>query len=702
MKKIFALATLLVAALALTNCSKEETVTPAVEKNFTVYADLGATRTIADGYTTSWASGDAMNIWHAVAGETTYTHDGEFTLTDAELGAFDGTVTGVEEGTSYDWFAFYPYQSFNSSKTPAYTAYYAIAAQTQQQTGDNNTTHTSNAPLYGVVKGGSSVAPEFSMKHLSSMLKIKVTNLVDEAISVKSIVVATESSKITGTFHVDMTGEAPAYTSSGDTYTFTTATLNVAEGGDLAAEGGSADYYLTICPFTAAEGETLTVTVTNNGDEVCERTYTLNGKTFNPGKVTTLNFDFEANAEMEWTTIADIHAATAEGTYNIQNATVVAVGKYNSLLYDGTGYLFSYQNLGVAVGDVINITNALTSTYGERQIKSGATVEKIGTTTVEHPEATVLADGAAFDDHAANYTVGDYVTVNATKIASGNYVNFYVAGASKTGSLVTPASDMTVPYNVPVAITGYTCYLNGSYFYFFATNIEVLPYLNVNTSAMNWGANAVDAKTVTVSSNIEGWTVQSAAEWVTAEKTNETTLTITPKAHETGEAQTGTVVLQHATEGIVVTINISRDAAGAAVTVMEESFDAVTTGDNTTSSGSSNAWTGNDNFPTVSTAYCAGGAVRIGKSKGTGYILSKELDLSSPFKVTLQLKGWSSVEGSVKVTVGEVSQTITYTETMTGDFGEYSVSFDAATANSTVKIETTAKRAFIGHVLITK
>lgn len=573
MKKIFALATLLVAALALTNCSKEEAVTPAVEKNFTVYADLGATRTIADGYTTSWASGDAMNIWHAVAGETTYTHDGEFTLTDAELGAFEGTVTGVEEGTSYDWFAFYPYQSFNSSKTPAYTAYYAIAAQTQQQTGDNNTTHTSNAPLYGVVKGGSSVAPEFSMKHLSSMLKIKVTNLVDEAISVKSIVVATESSKITGTFHVDMTGEAPAYTSSGDTYTFTTATLNVAEGGDLAAEGGSADYYLTICPFTAAEGETLTVTVTNNGDEVCERTYTLNGKTFNPGKVTTLNFDFEANAEMEWTTIADIHAATAEGTYNIQNVTVVAVGKYNSLLYDGTGYLYSYQDLGVAVGDVINITNALTSTYGERQIKSGATVEKIGTTTVEHPTPEVIADAAAFNALTSNYTVGQYVTIYASNLSIGSYLNFFVDGGSKTGSFITPSdtAELVALNGLPAKITGYVCYLNSSnFFYVFMTDIEALPYLKVSENSLSWNADDIKTKAVTVSSDAEGWTVQSAPEWVEAVYGNATTLAVTPQVNTVAEERSGVIVLKHATEDITTEVAVSQGAAGAAAVYTAE------------------------------------------------------------------------------------------------------------------------------------
>lgn len=62
--------------------------------------------------------------------------------------------------------------------------------------------------------------------------------------------------------------------------------------------------------------------------------------------------------------------------------------------------------------------------------------------------------------------------------------------------------------------------------------------------------------------------------------------------------------------------------------VLSENFSALTSGDNTTSSGSATAWTGNALFPTVVNAYQAGGAVRLGKSNATGSITSKTLDLS--------------------------------------------------------------------------
>ena len=567
MKKIFALGWMLVVALALTNCSKEETYAPTVDKDFVVYANLDESRTVADGYTTSWADGDNLSIFHAVAGEATYVSDGEFTLKNVEAGTFEGTVTGVEEGAAYDWYAYYPYDSHVTSPANTGAGYIEIAKQTQVQEGNSNTTHTSGAPLYGVVKGGSSVAPEFSMKHLSSMVKVNVTNAVDEAISIKSILVETAGTKISGTYYVDITGEeAPEYESSGANYTYTSVNLEVS-GEEAIQPEASAAFYLTACPFTAEEGETITVTVTNNGDEVSVREYTIPaGKGFAPGKVTTLNFDFTADSGVEWTTIADIHAASAEGTYNIKNATVVLKMAKSCLLKDATGYLYSYQNLDVNEGDIVNITNALTSTYGERQIKSGASVEKIGTTTVEHPAATEIADGAAFSALATSYTVGDYVTVEATKITVGSYINFYVDGASHTGSLVAPVEDLSQYNNLPVKITGYAGYLNNSYFYLFPTKVEVLPYLQAKSGALTWEADELTAKTVTIDTDND-WTITSAPAWVEAVHTDVATLTVTPTEEGPADGRSGVIELAHiANPAITATVTVIQNASGALAT----------------------------------------------------------------------------------------------------------------------------------------
>jgi subtilisin-like proprotein convertase family protein len=138
--------------------------------------------------------------------------------------------------------------------------------------------------------------------------------------------------------------------------------------------------------------------------------------------------------------------------------------------------------------------------------------------------------------------------------------------------------------------------------------------------------------------------------------------------------------------------------------LFREDFASITGGNSTTNTGSSTAWSGNSNFPTVATAYQAGGAVRLGASSAIGSITSRELDLSGnggSFTVSYKVKGWTTVEGNIKVSVGSVSQTNTYTAVMAGDFEAKTLNFTGGTNNSTIKIETTSRRAFIDDVVVT-
>ena len=141
---------------------------------------------------------------------------------------------------------------------------------------------------------------------------------------------------------------------------------------------------------------------------------------------------------------------------------------------------------------------------------------------------------------------------------------------------------------------------------------------------------------------------------------------------------------------------------GQTTTLLSEDFSAITSGNSTSTSGSSTAWNGNDNF-TVSTAYQAGGAVRLGSGSKSGSITSKSLTVAAgTLTVSFDVKGWSSVEGDIKVTVGSQNQTINYTAVMSGSFESKTANFTISDAGSlTVKLETTAKRAFLDNVVIT-
>jgi len=141
--------------------------------------------------------------------------------------------------------------------------------------------------------------------------------------------------------------------------------------------------------------------------------------------------------------------------------------------------------------------------------------------------------------------------------------------------------------------------------------------------------------------------------------------------------------------------------ATAAGPCFSEDFNSIINGNSTGQNGSGTEWSGNTNFPTVSKAYQAGGAVRIGTSSESGVITSRALtEVSGNVTVKLDVKGWTTLEGDIKVTLNGVSQTITYTAVMSGAFEHQSVSFTNIPSGSVLSIATTAKRAFIDNVQI--
>lgn len=138
--------------------------------------------------------------------------------------------------------------------------------------------------------------------------------------------------------------------------------------------------------------------------------------------------------------------------------------------------------------------------------------------------------------------------------------------------------------------------------------------------------------------------------------------------------------------------------------LLQEDFSSITSGNSTATDGSPTLWGGNTNFPSVgnSRAYQAGGVIKLGSSSNVGYITTKVLDLSANsgnFTVKFKVKGWTSVEGNIKVTATSLTaQNVTYTSTISGTFEEKTLNFTGGTSNSTIIFETTAKRAFFDDI----
>ena len=299
-------------ALTLTNCQKAqiEEVNPSPEANFELFAspavatDAAITRTTNDGLATKWATGDQINIFHAPAGSTTYTNDKAFTLKDAATGSFGGTV-GALDGGSYDWYAFYPYTS--QITTPANTSagWVVVGGKTPQaqiQNGNNSRTHLSRGacPLFGIAKAvESSAVPSIEMNHLTSIIKVQVTNNSSEDLKVENVSF-TGTEDIVGTYYINFAASPVGYKPSGNQYVSNTASLEV-KNGEVISSGASADFYIAVKPFTAKTGTTLKLAV--NG---YEKTLTLkNDITFTAGHIKPLNFNYDTSLKTATFNFAD-------------------------------------------------------------------------------------------------------------------------------------------------------------------------------------------------------------------------------------------------------------------------------------------------------------------------------------------------------------------------------------------------------------
>lgn len=291
---IYSLGLMLAATLTLTNCAKEIDA-PVVESEgvpFEIVASTADTKTVNDGMSTKWSDGDQINLFHAEAGTTTYVNDAAFTVEDAATGLFKGTL--AEELTTveaYDWYALYPYS--DKLSTPGEQDYgytYIGHSKGLNQTGYNSMASLKGSvcPLYGIAeKVPAGQTPSVTMKHLSSVVAIKVTNTTDEPLTVTTASLTAEED-IVGSYFIDVTKTPVVYTPSGVNYVSKTATVNVS-GGTALAKGESATLYLAIKPFTAATGKKLTLSVNGYGKDLTMTEDVV----FEAGKIKTLNFAYD-------------------------------------------------------------------------------------------------------------------------------------------------------------------------------------------------------------------------------------------------------------------------------------------------------------------------------------------------------------------------------------------------------------------------
>ena len=313
MKKNFiSMGLMFVAALTLTtNCAKEEVapeeavkpvVKEAVPFEFTV-SSIGTKTSTTDASTINWVANDKVNVFHAVNGvePAVYGSNDEFTITSENLaaGKFTGTLTdGALDGEkSYDWYVLYPYSEYITTPANTSAGYTAIGSANkdtpQVQAGYGSKAHLAGQyfPLYGKATNvPAATKPTITLNQALAIVKVHVTNTKETPLTVTSVAF-TAPQNIVGTYYINFSGATPTYTSSGADYVSKTANLTVT-GGTALAKNETADFYIAIKPFTAAVDSKISIAV--NG-EVKTLTVTGSAVEFQPGKIKTVNYSFDAD-----------------------------------------------------------------------------------------------------------------------------------------------------------------------------------------------------------------------------------------------------------------------------------------------------------------------------------------------------------------------------------------------------------------------
>lgn len=370
MKRRLYIPGLAIAILTLVQCSVEEkeALLPLNQSSvpFEVIATNVDTKTVNEGKSTSWEVGDAFSLFHKARRTPGFISDGAFTIDEASTGHAKGTLGAELTESMYDWFAIYP--AYTDATDPTAVKNVVVGAKSEEaqiQAGYGSTAHISgrNYPVIGRVESVQSTqVPSLKFAHASALAAIKVTNNLEEDITITSATLKAPES-IVGLFDMDITS-IPAAFKAVEGSASSEATVSVTDGAAL-SKSGSAVLYLGIKPFTAASGSTisLTVNVTNASGKTWSqtKTVTLPAETsFEAGKIKTLNFGFDEKAPEEPT----------ETLYVFKRTSAMVGGKQYVLISTSNDIFYIAKPVSEGVDSEIILTEEVTDYDGEVRLKT--------------------------------------------------------------------------------------------------------------------------------------------------------------------------------------------------------------------------------------------------------------------------------------------------------------------------------------------
>lgn len=231
--------------------------------NFTVYLSQPQTKTANDGMSTQWVEGDAIGLFHAIAGTQNYIDDNSFTCDNVAANKFSGTLTEeLNAGSNYDWYAFYPKINITNGDSPVKFSKYIGRTEMSSfagkviQIGNNSMAHLAGGrdgfPVVGFVDNvPASEFPTIPMRNVASVICVNVTNTLSEPIVISSVDLVTPK-PIVGNFSIELAGNDIVASGAGQKFI----RLEVAEGSQIAG-GESSKFYIGVAPFTVTSGEEI-------------------------------------------------------------------------------------------------------------------------------------------------------------------------------------------------------------------------------------------------------------------------------------------------------------------------------------------------------------------------------------------------------------------------------------------------------------
>ncbi len=677
MKRSFTVLGMAAAAAALLcGCSKQENAINVGTVQMSIVAGLDeGTKTVlgADGSVAWSTSGEKLEVLQVAGTGTAATAkvSSEGTTSDEGQTMTFGVNFDTAEGTSFDYYAIYPSSAYLTSSNKDVKKLKVELASSQTPTASSFGAGADilvAKPVTGLSTQPSTLDLQFA--RIVAVGKMSITDL-NTTENVKSVTFTADGKTLAGKSYVNLTtGLVEEYGYSGTGVDNVILDYSVQS---IAANGMTA--YFTCWPCTFAKDDTFTVVVETQTKRFT-KTVTVpsdDALAFKEGRASAFKVSF-SGIEGE-NVAADLNAAYLSYDEIKNNLSTTSYKAYTHNQSNGASWTVYGMNQSA-----IQLGKCTTDCY----LKLPDFTENITSVTVTLSEAP-KSENSLLLATSKSATTGDIASLTgdgskteftfdlSEKEVKTAYLRASGAAAKILSVLVIVGEDVRTALSTPVVIAD-------------------LKKDTANSIEVSWDAVENAGSYVVTATPTEGKAVSKTV--------TETSCTFTDLTYETtysisvvAKSSDYSLYLDSAA-GTAADVTTDANPVTGDVEVLRETFDDTSTSD-------SNTAIGKDTFSNFSgataNAYTSKyGGIKLGKSKGAGYITSKELDLSSSFTVKINVLKCGTDTGVVQVTVGSVTKDITPTSEDT----VYTLDFEAATATSTVKIGTSAKRAYIDNVVI--